>query len=87
MGEVIPSVASEIVLEDGASVTVKAPSLDWPIGGSVNFITMPSAARDSVKFSAILSAGHLASIKLNGKRVMQDSVGCIRPVAFRMIIR
>lgn len=89
MGEVIPGVASTITLGDGASVSIKVPAADWPENGSVNFVVSDIASRSPIRFgeSAVLSSAHLASIRVNGKPVAQNSAGYLRPVAFRVIVR
>jgi hypothetical protein len=89
MGEVIPSVASTITLGEGASLSIKAPTADWPEDGSVNFVVSDIASRSSIRFgeSASLSAAHLGAIRVNGKIAAQNSAGYLRPVAFRVIVR
>lgn len=87
IGEIVPGARSRVVLGEGATLTMAEPSSEWPEGGVLDFTVPGGGSSVRIGDSPCVGAGYLAAMRLNGRRVMQNSTGHLRPVAFRMVVR
>lgn len=77
MGAVTPSVASDVVIGEGATLSIPAPTAAWPQGVKLNFVGADIETRGAIKVgdSACLDAASLRRFKINGHSVAQKEDG------------
>lgn len=77
MGAVTPSVVSDVVIGEGATLSIPAPTSAWPQGAKLNFVGADIETRGAVKVgdSACLDAASLRRFKINGHCVAQKEDG------------
>ena len=91
LGKVALGVASEIDLEDGASISIAAPTdANWPekrlsftVAGG---FALNRATKIRIGTSACLTGAQLRKIRINGLRVLQDEDGYLAGTKFGVLL-
>lgn len=91
LGKVALGVASEIALEDGASISIAAPTdANWPekrlsftVAGD---FALNRATQIRIGTSACLTDAQLSRIRINGLRVVQDEDGYLAGTKFGILL-